>query len=354
MRIGAAQPRARLIDFHLEPAAALDKVDESLDALEQIVQRAGASGCDALALPEDTLGLFRWVAGNSEGRRDLLPEAVRRMLDRLGRAAAAHSMYLVCCSDTAEPDGAICNTAFFLGRDGREIGRYQKVNMPIHELDKRRCTGFPVYETPDSGGVGMLICYDMTFPEAARCLALGGADVIFNPTLGGAAVGDAEVNRAAFRTRAVENFVYLVVAKRGGGSMIISPQGKVLVEGEAPDDIVIADIDPFGGRAGGDSINHQADMRARLFRERNPAAFDILTDPHPPVLKKVPATITIEEVVRLGRETPTVGEERFRDADALLKAGKTQEARTAFEKLRSDYPATWIDRVSQERLDSLF
>ena len=33
----------------------------------------------------------------------------------------------------------------------------------------------------------MLICYDMVFPEAARCLALGGADVIFHPTLGGAA-----------------------------------------------------------------------------------------------------------------------------------------------------------------------
>src|SRR5262249_44383894 len=146
-------------------------------------------------------------------------EAVRRMLDRLGRAAAAHRMYMICCNDTAESDGAICNTAFFLGRDGKEIGRYQKVNMPIHELDKRRGSGFPVYQTPDLGGVGMLICYDMTFPEAARCLALGGADIIFNSTLGGAAVGDADVNRAAFRTRAVENFVYLVVAKRGGGSM---------------------------------------------------------------------------------------------------------------------------------------
>jgi predicted amidohydrolase len=328
-------------------------VDETLEALEQIVRSAGGRGCDALALPEDTLGLFRWLAGHYEARKDLLPEAVRRMLDRLGQAAAAHSMYLVCCSDTAEPDGAICNTAFFLGRDGQEIGRYQKVNMPIHELDKRRGTGFPVFPTPDLGGVGMLICYDMTFPEAARCLALGGADVIFNPTLGGAAVGDAEIDRAAFRTRAVENFVYLVVAMRGGGSMVVSPQGKVLVEGEGPDDIAIADIDPFSGRAGGDAMNHQADMRARLFRERDPAAFGILTDPNPPVLTKVPATITVEEAVRLGREAPTIGEERFREADALLKAGETQEARAAFAQLSADYPATWIDRVSQERIASL-
>ena len=49
-------------------------------------------------------------------------------------------------------------------------------------------------------------------------------------TFGGAAIGDGEVSRAAFRTRAVENFVYLVVSQRGSGSMIISPKGTILAE----------------------------------------------------------------------------------------------------------------------------
>ena len=61
----------------------------------------------------------------------------------------------------------------------------------------------------------MLICYDMVFPEATRCLALAGADVVFHPTLGGAAFGDDDISLAAFRTRAVDNFLYLVVAMRG-------------------------------------------------------------------------------------------------------------------------------------------
>jgi predicted amidohydrolase len=47
----------------------------------------------------------------------------------------------------------------------------------------------------------MLICYDMVFPESARCLALGGADIIFHPTLGGAAIGDDPVVRATRRIR---------------------------------------------------------------------------------------------------------------------------------------------------------
>ena len=224
------------------------------------------------------------------------------------------------------------------------------MNLPIHEQDKARGGAFPVFATPDLGDVGMLICYDMVFPEAPRCLALAGADVIFHPTLGGAAVGDGDLSRAAFRTRAVENFVYLVVSQRGAGSMIVSPKGEVLAEGRGPDDIAVADIDPRGGREGEDALNEQADMRARLFRERSPAAYGILTDPSPPVLSKVPATISVEDAVRIGAGTLTTGEERFKEADALLRAGRVGEARAAFEKLRQEFPDTWIDRAARERL----
>jgi hypothetical protein len=198
--------------------------------------------------------------------------------------------------------------------------------------------------------VGLLICYDMVFPEAPRCLALGGADLIFHLTLGGAAIGDGEISRAAFRTRAVENFVYLVVSQRGSGSMIISPKGEILAEGNGPDDIVIAEIDPRGGREGGDAMNWQRDMRARLFRERAPAAYGILTDPCPPVLANVPETISVQDAVRIAGLTLTVGEQRFNGADALLREGRTDEARRAFERLCAELPQSWIDRAARERL----
>jgi len=354
MRIGAAQPRSRLIDYSItNPAEVLTLVDRSLGELEQLVHKAGSAKCDAIAFPEDTLGLGKWEAAHKSALREVLPGAIEHMLERLGRAAASHRIYLICCNDTVEPDGSVHNTAFFLGRDGREIGHYHKVNMPIHELDRKRGNSFPVFSTPDLGGVGMLICYDMVFPEAPRCLALGGADIIFHPTLGGAAIGDDDISRAAFRTRAAENFVYLVVSQRGGGSMIISPQGKIVAEGHGPDDIAIAQIDPSGGREGGDAMNSQSDMRARLFRERSPAAFSILTDTNPPVLAKVPETITVEEAVAISSKVLTVGDARFQEADALVRQGKTNEAIAAFEKLRSEFRDSWIDRVAQERLIKL-
>ena len=135
--------------------------------------------------------------------------------------------------------------------------------------------------------------------------------------------------------------------------MIISPRGKIIARAEGPDGLAIADIDPGGGRQGGDAMNHQRDMRARLFRERNTAAFGILTDPNPPVLKKVPIDITQQEAGRIAARVLTLGEEEFRQAETLAREGKTTEAITAFDRLRSEYRGSWIDRVAAERLRTL-
>jgi hypothetical protein len=100
-------------------------------------------------------------------------------------------------------------------------------------------------------------------------------------------------------------------------------------------------------------MNRQRDMRARLFRERSPAAFGMLTDPEPPVLAKATLPLSIDEAVRIAMGTFTVGAEEFRRADSLLRAGETAEAARAFETLIRDYPDSWIDRASRERLARL-
>ncbi len=355
LRIAACQAKRRTIDWRLKkPADALAAVDKNLDELEKIVHKAGESKCDVLTLPEDTLGLLDWGGMNEAAASEVLTKAVERMLDQLGRAAAKHRMYLVVCSDLVEADGKMYNTAIFLGRDGKEIGRYHKVCPTWAESGSReRGKSFPVFPTADLGTVGMLICYDLVFPETARCLALQGADIIFFPTMGLAAVGDDDIGLQALRVRAAENHVFLVVAHRGHGALIISPRGKIIATAEGADGLAIADIDPRGGREGGDSSNHQQDMRARLFRERNAEAFTILTQPQPPVLAQVPIDITREAAGRIFARMLTVGEEEFNQAAALAGAGKTKEAIAAFEKLRAEYRGSWIDRVAGERLAQL-
>jgi hypothetical protein len=268
-------------------------------------------------------------------------------------------MYLICCNDTLETDGLLRNTAFFLGRDGHEIGRYHKVGLPLHEQIKQPGDRFPLFPTPDLGNVGLLICYDMVFPETARCLALAGADIIFVPTEGGAAFGSPDLSRAAFRTRAVENFTWIVVSWGGGnqntGSMIISPQGEILVDEREPGALAIADIDPTGRRQAADFANTQEDMRARLFRERRPATYALLTDPHPPVLDQLPPIAygpAIEIADRFGRAF-TVGHVHWDAAEELVRRGDTAEAIQAYRAIQAEYPGTWFDRMAGARLAEL-
>ena len=127
----------------------------------------------------------------------------------------------------------------------------------------------------------------------------------------------------------------------------------IVAQAEGPDGLAIADIDPRGHREGGDALNWQHDMRARLFRERNPEAFRILTDTNPPVLAKVPISLTQEEAGRIMNRALTVGEDEFKQANDLIQLGRTDQAMTAFERLRKEYTDTWIDRQAQERLAKL-
>lgn len=355
VRIAAVQTKRRVVDWHLRgPTEVLAAIDGILAELEPIVDQAGEQACDVVVFPEDTLGLLNWYGMNEDVAPRVVPEAVSRMLDRLGRAAAKHKMYLVVCSDHIETDGNTYNTAFLLDRRGHEIGRYHKT-CPTWSERGRRAQGksLPVFATPDLGTAGMLICYDLVSPETARCLALAGADVIFFPTMGGAAIGDDDIEMQSLRVRAAENHVYLVVAFQGKGSMIISPRGKILARAEGPDGLAIADVNPREGRQGGDAMNQQRDMRARLFRERNAAVFNILTDPSPPILSKVPIEITPEEAGRIQAEVLTIGDEEFKQAEALARSGDKPAAIDAYAALKAKYPGSWIDRVATERLATL-
>ena len=166
-----------------------------------------------------------------------------------------------------------------------------------------------------------------------------------------------DASLAAFRTRAADNFVYLVVAFRGGGSLIITPKGEILADGgRTPDAIVAADIDPTSGRDAGDALGGVvSDFRARLFRDRVPSAYSILTEEHPPILEKlgdvrVPSP---EEAGALFAEGLTTGADAFYEAEAWLGEGKVEEGKRRFEELAEHFGTLWIGRASRERLKGI-
>jgi predicted amidohydrolase len=352
VRIGAVQARTRLVDYHVDDLEeALTGAEENLRIIVAALERAGAAGCAVVALTEDTLGLHKWLAAHPDLGAAALTRMVPRMLEDLGAVAAGQSMAVICCSDQVE-HGDIYNTAFLLGEDGHEIGRYRKINLPYSELGtRRRGSGYPVYEAGRVGPVGMLICYDMVFPEPSRCLALNGAGTVFVPTMGVASVGEGDLGRLGFRMRAADNLVYLVVAFRHAGSMVISPRGTVLAEGD--EELVAADVDPYGGRAGGNAFDWHTDLRTRLFRERAPESYGVLCDAAAPVLRNLPDPSTPLQVTQRADAVLTQGEDAFHAAEELREAGHTEEAIQAFQQLCATYAGSWIERRARELLADL-
>ncbi len=347
-------PEWQGIDFRMDAEDALPLVEQNIAEIGSIIDHAADDGCVMVAFPEDTLGLTGWLSYHFDDQKPLLVPAVERMLKAVGRKAAERSIYVIVCNDVSYGDD-IMNTAILFGRDGAEIGRYHKVNLPIAEQSRKPGDSFPVFQTPELGGIGMCICYDMVFPETARALALGGADVVFHLTMGGAAAPGTAASDAAFIARAADNEVYLVVSWRGDSRMY-APSGEMIARAKKGEHITVAEFDPFSGREFGDACGGTfPDHRARLFRERMPAAYSILTDPHPPALEKfkdVPIP-SGDEASRLGAEVLTTGAERFTAADELVKAGKRDEAIAEFEAMSAYFRTTWIGRASRERLREL-
>jgi len=149
---------------------------------------------------------------------------------------------------------------------------------------------FPVFET-DLGVVGIMVCYDIDFPEIARCLALNGAELLFCPTMGIDMRGQCEGNGLMrVRMRAIDNFVPLAVSTCRKGSVIVDKDGSVLAMAR-PDreDVISAVIDldtKIEDHSEWELVTGTADFKSRIMQERLPEVYGLLSEPRFPALER--------------------------------------------------------------------
>lgn len=181
-----------------------------------------------------------------------------------------------------EADGdRLFNAAVLVGASG-VVGAYRKVHLPYLGIDMFTTHGDRPFAVHDAGGlrVGMTICYDSAFPEAARSLALLGADLIVLPTnwpTGAECTASCCVN-----ARALENGVYYMAVNRGdsergfqfiGRSSIADTHGHTLAAAASSgEEILYAEIDPARARnkhyvrvPGKHEIDRLADRRPEMY-----------------------------------------------------------------------------------------
>lgn len=221
-------------------------VTEFINAIERTVP----AKTDVILLPEGIT-----VVGTGKKYVDVAESVPGPTTERLARVARQHSSYLIAGLYERE-GGTVYNTAVLLDRQGRLLGKYRKVYLPMGEVEGGLTAGndYPVFRT-DFGTIGIMICYDVFFPDPARALARQGAEIIFLPIWGG--------DETLAKARSIDNMAFLVASGYDHPTYIQDPDGVRVASAPERGKAAVATIDLSRKYTHG----NLGDMRARRAKE---------------------------------------------------------------------------------------
>jgi N-carbamoylputrescine amidase len=233
-------------------------------ALKRIAEAAGR-GANIVCLQELFTGPYfcqsedhRWF-----GEAEPIPGPTS---EALAAAAKKHGVVVIGSIFERRAAGVYHNTAIIFNADGSQAGLYRKMHIPDDPLyyEKFYFTpgdlGFQSFPTR-FGRVGVCVCWDQWYPEAARLTALSGAEIIFYPTAIGWLPQEKEEFGASqhnawetmMRSHAIANGVFVAAPNRvgreqalqfWGGSFVSDPNGNVVAKGgHESEEIVMAQCD---------------------------------------------------------------------------------------------------------------
>ena len=242
----------------------------NLEKAQLFIKEAAARGAQVVCLPE--LFLSEYFCQKEDHSYFELAEPIPGPTTMaLGALAKEYGIVVIGSLFERRAPGLYHNSAAILDADGTYLGKYRKMHIPDDPLfyEKFYFTpgdlGFRSWST-QAGRIGVLICWDQWYPEAARLTALRGAEVLFYPT----AIGwhpsekkefgkkQKEAWQLAQRAHALANGVYVAGINRigheapaggeglefWGSSFIAAPDGSLVVEAsENEEEVLIADLD---------------------------------------------------------------------------------------------------------------
>jgi predicted amidohydrolase len=241
-------------------------VDANLAYVRAALQRAADIGANLVVLPEMWSSGFAYknlneLAGHTAG---IVKELVK----------LSQELKLVIVGSMPEPHGKKVFNTVYVADNGRLAGTYRKLHLfSLLGEDKAFDSGDAWLLADTSiGKVGVIICYDLRFPELSRRLALEGADVICVPAQW--PKPRQEHWRTLLRARAIENQLFVVACNACGPigkldlfgmSMIIDPKGEVLAEAGEAECEIAAQLD----------MQTMTDWRAQIpcFNDRRPELY---------------------------------------------------------------------------------
>jgi len=278
-------PTHRVAACQIDPK--LGEVEANLDRIGRAVAEAASAGAVLAVLPE--AAVTGYTFGSLEEARPVARRAGAVAHDVLAGLAEVHRMTVICGTLEAQGD-EVFNAALVATPDGRRY-TYRKMHLPYLGVDRFATPGPDAPSVFDASGIriGVLICYDLRFPEAARMCALDGADLIALPTNWPVGV---DFHPGIFApSRAAENHCYLLACDRVGTergttfigrSVLIDYDGHQLAAAsDTEEELLVGDIDPEAARRthvrrrpGEHEWDTMADRRPGLYRRLLAPAVD--------------------------------------------------------------------------------
>ena len=238
---------------------------------ERLVRDAAKRGAQIICLKELFNAPYFCKSQQAE-RFDLAEPIPGPTTARMQRLAEDLAVVLIVPLFERQGPGVYRNAAAVIDADGRLLGAYRKMHIPDDPLFNEKyyftpgdAPGFRVWQTRYAT-IGVLICWDQWYPEAARITSLLGAQVLFYPTAIGwhpserAEWGAAQVDswRTIQRSHAIANGLYVAAPNRVGHedepgtdgldffgrSLIADPYGRYVAEAGETEEILIARCDP--------------------------------------------------------------------------------------------------------------
>jgi len=257
--------------------------EKNLETIRENVAKAKREGAQLVIFPE--LSLTGYVVRDQIYElAERIPGPSTRFVEELAKESKLHIVFgMPEASEKAQ--ATLYNSAILVGPKG-VIGKYHKMYLPTHSVFEEKRYFRPGYQVAvfdtKLGKIGLVICYDIYFPEVTRLTRLNGAQLIVCIS---ASPG---IRRSFFETlttaRAIENTAFLAYVNMAGiedglqfwgGSRMIGPGGRIIAQAKYDEeDFVVAEVDYADAKSVEAFVPTLRDLRPELFDKLKQSAED--------------------------------------------------------------------------------